>query len=58
MLKRYATETRETVTGEFNSNIYDKGFLITKVAKNKNEDFKIEMQHNPVDYNSTNESKD
>lgn len=58
MLKRYATELRETINGQFNSNIQDKGFLISQVAKNKNEDFKIEMQHNPVDYNSTNDSKD
>lgn len=58
MLKRYATETRENITGQFNSNVYDKGFLIKKVAKEKQDDYKIEMQHIPADYNSTNESKE
>jgi len=38
MLKRYATETRENITGQFNSNVYDKGFLIKKVAKEKQDD--------------------
>lgn len=32
--------------------------MIKQVAKVKQDDYKIEMQHNPVDYNSTNESKE
>jgi len=49
MLKRYATETKDNITGQFNSNMQDKGFMISQFAKNKTEDYKIEMQHNPTD---------